>query len=102
MEDAISIILKRINILPSIEIPLINGIGKTLEDELGIPENNIQGPDGEATEVKGARKNSSSNLSLFTKILGPIPQSIAKMTVNLNIRWINNIDKYSSYYQTNT
>ena len=51
-----------------------NGIGKTLEDELGIPENNIQGPDGEATEVKGARKNSSSNLSLFTK--NPLPRGI--------------------------
>jgi len=50
------------------------GIGKTLEDELGIEENNIQGPDGEDTEVKGARKNSSSMLTLFTK--SPSPRGI--------------------------
>ena len=50
------------------------GIGKTLEDELGIEENNFAGPDGEDTELKAARKNSSSMLTLFTK--SPSPRGI--------------------------
>jgi hypothetical protein len=50
------------------------GIGKTLEDLLGIEENNIQGPDGEDTELKAARKNSASMLTLFTK--SPLPKGI--------------------------
>ena len=41
------------------------GIGKTLEDELGIEENNFPGPDGITTELKAARKNSKSMLTLF-------------------------------------
>ena len=47
------------------------GIGKTLEDLLGISENNIAGPDFEMYELKSARKNSSSMLTLFTK--APLP-----------------------------
>lgn len=43
------------------------GIGKTLEDLLGIDENNIAGPNGHQTELKSARKGSSSMLTLFTK-----------------------------------
>ena len=35
------------------------GIGKTLEDLLGIKENNFPGPDGITTELKSARKNSN-------------------------------------------
>jgi len=50
------------------------GIGKTLEDMLGIDENNIAGPDGEDTELKAARKNSPSMLTLFTK--SPLPRGI--------------------------
>ena len=50
------------------------GIGKTLEDLLDIEENNIQGPDGEDTELKAARKNSPSMLTLFTK--SPLPRGI--------------------------
>ena len=50
------------------------GIGKTLEDLLGIEENNIQGPDGKDTELKAARKNSASMLTLFTK--SPLPRGI--------------------------
>ena len=50
------------------------GIGKTLEDMLGIDENNIAGPDGEDTELKAARKNSPSMLTLFTK--APLPRGI--------------------------
>jgi len=47
------------------------GIGKTLEDLLGIPENNIPSPDGSMIELKSARKNSKSMLTLFTK--APLP-----------------------------
>ena len=47
------------------------GIGKTLEDLLGIEENNFPGPDGITTELKSARKNSGSMLTLFTKSPDP-------------------------------
>lgn len=47
------------------------GIGKTLEDLLGIDENNIPGPDGEMVELKSARKEAKSMLTLFTK--SPLP-----------------------------
>ena len=50
------------------------GIGKTLEDELGIEENNFAGPDGITTELKSGRKNSPSMLTLFTK--SPDPHGI--------------------------
>ena len=53
------------------------GIGKTLEDLLGIEENNIPGPDGEDTELKAARKNSPSMLTLFTK--SPLPRGVNSM-----------------------
>lgn len=43
------------------------GIGKTLEDLLEITENNIQGPDFGEYELKSARKNSNSMLTLITK-----------------------------------
>lgn len=48
------------------------GIGKTLEDLLDIDENNIAGPDHEKFELKSARKDSSSMLTLFTK--APLPR----------------------------
>lgn len=48
------------------------GIGKTLEDLLGIKENNIPGPNGEMVELKSARKNAKSMLTLFTK--SPLPR----------------------------
>ena len=50
------------------------GIGKTLEDILGIDENNFKGPDGIDTELKAARKDSSSMLTLFTK--SPLPRGV--------------------------
>lgn len=43
------------------------GIGKTLEDLLEIKENNVQGPDFGEYELKSARKNSNSMLTLITK-----------------------------------
>jgi hypothetical protein len=48
------------------------GVGKTLEDLLGIEENNVPGPNGEMIELKSARKNASSMLTLFTK--SPLPK----------------------------
>ncbi|MGQ9848134.1 MAG: MvaI/BcnI family restriction endonuclease [Bacteroidales bacterium] len=48
------------------------GIGKTLEDLLGIQENNIPGPNAKMIELKSARKNASSMLTLFTK--SPLPK----------------------------
>jgi hypothetical protein len=50
------------------------GIGKTLEDLLGITENNIPGPNATMIELKSARKNASSMLTLFTKSPSP-PQA---------------------------
>ncbi len=50
------------------------GIGKTLEDLVGIKENNFAGPDGIETELKSTRKHSSSMLTLFTK--SPLPRGI--------------------------
>lgn len=49
------------------------GIGKTLEDLLGIEENNVPGPNAEMIELKSARKNAKSMLTLFTK--SPLPRS---------------------------
>ena len=50
------------------------GVGKTLEDLLGIKENNIPGPNGHMIEIKGGRKQSSSMFTLFTKF--PLPRGI--------------------------
>lgn len=48
------------------------GIGKTLEDLLGIIENNYQEPDFGEYELKASRINSNSMLTLFTK--SPLPK----------------------------
>ena len=48
------------------------GIGKTLEDLLGIPENNAGEPDFGVYELKSARSKSNSMLTLFT--LAPQPK----------------------------
>lgn len=48
------------------------GVGKTLEDLLGIEENNIPGPNATMIELKSARKNTTSMLTLFTK--SPLPR----------------------------
>lgn len=51
------------------------GIGKTLEDLLGIVENNIDGPDFGDYELKSCRLDSNSMLTIFTKT--PQPQGAA-------------------------
>lgn len=43
------------------------GIGKTLEDLLGIEENNIPGPDAAGVELKSTRRQSHNLTTLFTK-----------------------------------
>jgi hypothetical protein len=43
------------------------GIGKTLEDLLGIEENNIPGPDAAGVELKSTRAHSNNLNTLFTK-----------------------------------
>jgi len=48
------------------------GIGKTLEDLLGIEENNIPGPNAKMIELKSARKRATSMTTLFTK--SPLPK----------------------------
>ena len=55
------------------------GIGKTLEDLLGIKENNIPGPNARMLELKSGRKGSSSMLTLFTKT--PLPRGKAIPTL---------------------
>lgn len=47
------------------------GIGKTLEDLLGIVENNIDGPDFGDYELKSCRLDSNSMLTIFTKTPQP-------------------------------
>ena len=47
------------------------GIGKTLEDLLGIPENNVDGPDFGDYELKSCRLHSNSMLTIFTKTPQP-------------------------------
>jgi hypothetical protein len=43
------------------------GVGKTLEDLLGITENNVPGPDAAGVELKAVRRSSGSLTTLFTK-----------------------------------
>lgn len=43
------------------------GVGKTLEDLLGIEENNVPGPDAVGVELKAVRRDSGSLTTLFTK-----------------------------------
>lgn len=47
------------------------GIGKTLEDLLGIPENNFDEPDFGDYELKSCRINSQSMLTMFTRAPQP-------------------------------
>lgn len=48
------------------------GVGKTLEDLLGIKENNIPGPNAAMIELKLARKSTTSMITLLTK--APLPK----------------------------
>lgn len=65
--------LKEINEMGYIKTHRIGntGIGKTLEDLLGIKENNVPTPNCAKSELKSARRNAKSMLTLFTK--SPLP-----------------------------
>lgn len=54
--------------------PNNTGVGKTLEDLLGIRENNFAGPNGHQTELKSGRRESATALTLFSK--APMPKGI--------------------------
>jgi hypothetical protein len=56
------------------------GIGKTLEDRLGIKENNISGPDFSVYELKSTRRQSTTMVTLFTKT--PSPKGAIKELVD--------------------
>lgn len=56
------------------------GIGKTLEDLLEIPENNIDGPDFGEYELKAMRTQINSMLTLFTK--APKPTRVNKFLLD--------------------
>ncbi|MDR0197424.1 MAG: MvaI/BcnI family restriction endonuclease [Oscillospiraceae bacterium] len=58
------------------------GIGKTVEDLLGIPENNFNEPDFGEYELKSARTDSRSMLTIFT--LAPKP---AKSNTKLRLKY---------------
>jgi hypothetical protein len=67
------------------------GIGKTLEDLLGIIENNIDSPDFGEYELKAGRINSNSMLTLFTRTPQP-----AKANVYLRLKYGYSSDAYSN------
>ena len=56
------------------------GIGRTLEDLVGIEENNFPSSNGHLIELKSGRKNAKSMLSLFTK--SPLPDSANTILLN--------------------
>lgn len=58
------------------------GIGKTLEDLLGIVENNIDGPDFGDYELKSCRCASNSMLTMFTRAPQP-----AKANTSLRLKY---------------
>lgn len=64
------------------------GIGKTLEDLLGIVENNIDGPDFGDYELKSCRINSNSMLTIFTKT--PQPKGAAN-TLRVNFGYSSDV-----------
>ena len=57
-----------------------NGIGKTLEDLLGIKENNFRLPDVGDVELKAKRIESDSMLTIATK--SPEPRKVNKVLFN--------------------
>ena len=56
------------------------GVGKTLEDRIGIVENNISGPDFSIYELKSTRRQSTTMVTLFTKT--PSPKGAIKELVD--------------------
>lgn len=70
------------------------GIGKTLEDLLGIHENNLASPDFGEYELKSGRKNSQSMLTIFTKSPQPArANSYLREKFGYSSNAYNNTDK---------
>jgi hypothetical protein len=67
------------------------GIGKTLEDLLGIPENNLDEPDFGEYELKSSRVNSGSMLTIFTRAPRP-----AKSNTYLRMKYGYSSDVYDN------
>lgn len=67
------------------------GIGKTLEDLLGIKENNLDMPDFGEYELKSCRIDSNSMLTMFTK--SPQPR---KSNTYLRLKYGYSSDTYFS------
>lgn len=67
------------------------GVGKTLEDLLGIPENNHDEPDFGEYELKSCRKNSGSMLTMFTRAPRP-----PKSNTYLRLKFGYSSDAYSN------
>lgn len=67
------------------------GIGKTLEDLLGIEENNIDGPDFGDYELKSCRVESNSMLTMFTKTPQP-----ARSNTYLRLKYGYSSDAYNN------
>ena len=67
------------------------GIGKTLEDLLGISENNLLIPDVGDIELKAKRIDSGSMLTLATK--SPLPAGVNKILFNA----YKYLDAFGSY-----
>jgi len=67
------------------------GIGKTLEDLLGIPENNLDAPDFGEYELKSGRIDSQSMLTMFTKTPQP-----ARANTYLRLKYGYSSDAYDN------
>lgn len=63
------------------------GVGNTLEDLLGVKENNLQLPDFGAWEIKTHRARSSSLLTLFHIEPNPRKAKIVKQVLLKNYSW---------------
>lgn len=68
------------------------GIGKTLEDLLGIPENNYDEPDFGDYELKSCRIDSNSMLTLFTRA----PEPVGKANTYLRMKYGYVSDAYDN------
>lgn len=72
--------------------PHDTGIGKTLEDLLGIKENNLRLPDVGDVELKAKRIDSGSMLTIATK--SPEPRGVNKVLFE-EYRYLDDEGKYS-------
>lgn len=69
------------------------GIGKTLEDLLGIEENNIPGPDAVGVELKSTRRQSHNLTTLFTKEPPRDKRSLWNQDLVRNLGYVDDKDR---------